>query len=441
MRLRVSSTLLAAALLLTAAGCATTSSTLQPEHVRMLKAAKVYSVVLQKEIDGEVRDGGPADQAAANVGAKYGAVGIITAAVITDIEAAKRQEAMAQRVAAVRARVRDLDFRRDFRDALRMSFKPQELAGAQSANSAEEDLLRKSEYRRGQIFSELRAASQGQPLLILWTSYRFEPDRYARLIVTTDVELYDANASASSFNTRLVYESVPVAADPSHNGWSTAIRRWEEAGAATYRAAYREAIRETMSMLRLALVDRPAAPRDGPPARELGDKHREVSVDGAQVRSRPRVPLYSTMHEQFPRPSARSARVYFYRARDAFPYFQPAIRVGSQVAGVLGRETFFFVDLAPGEHEVSLQYDKTGFLDGMHENLAQRYGKVRLRVHPGETGYVRMFSSGGTLTGEQRLEVVQRAQADPELAGLAPADRMYPDYVIRPSLLADKAIR
>lgn len=441
MRLRVSSTLLAAALLLTAAGCATTSSTLQPEHVRMLKAAKVYSVVLQKEIDGEVRDGGPADQAAANVGAKYGPIGIITAGVITDIESGKRHQAMAERVASVRARVRDLDFRRDFRDALRASFKPQELPGAQSATSADEDLLRKSDYRRSQIFPALQAAAQGQPLLVLWTTYRFEPDRYARLIVTTEVELYDANAAAQSFNTRLIYESVPVTADPTQNAWSTAMKRWEDAGAATYRAAYREAIGETMTMLRLALAEAPTAARDAQPARELGDKYREMTADGARVHSRPRLPFYSSMSEQFPRPAARTARVYFYRMRDAFPYFQPSIRVGNQVAGVLGRETFFFADLPPGEHEVSLQYDKSGFLDGMHENLAQRYGKLKLRVQPGETGYVRMFSSGGTLMGEQRLETVQRAQAEPELAALAPADRMYPEYVIRPRLFADKAIR
>lgn len=441
MQLRVNSTLFAAALLLTTAGCATHNSTLQPEHVKLLKAAKVYSVVLQREIDGEVRDGGPADQAAANVGAKYGAIGIITAAVITDIETAKRHEAMAQRVASVRARVRDLDFRRDFRDALRVSFKPHELPGAQSATSVDEDSLRKSEYRRSQVFSALQAAAQGQPLLVLWSTYRFEPDRYARLIVTTEVELYEANASAPSFGTRVIYESVPVTADPTQNAWSTAMKRWEEAGAATYRAAYREAIRETMSMLRLALAERPAGGRDGQPAREPGDKYREMTVDEGRVHSRPRLPLYASMHEQFPRPAASTARVYFYRMRDAFPYFQPGIRVGNQIAGVLGRETFFFVDLPAGEHELSLQYDKSGFLDGMHENLAQRYGKLKLRVQPGETGYVRMFSSGGTLMGEQRIEIVQRAQAEPELAVLPPADRMYPEYVIRPRLFADKAIR
>jgi len=368
-----------------------------------------------------------------------GMVGMVLAAK----ETAARYETMATQVAPVRARVRDLDFRRDFRDALRRSFKAHELPGAQNATTAAEEMVRRAGTSRSEIVSTLQAASAGQPMLILWTSYKFEPYRYAWLIVTTHIELYDPNASSPRFEAIVSYESVPVASDRTYYGWPTAIKRWEENGGAAYRAAYREAITETMTLLRLTLVDRPAAVREGKPARELGgDKYREILIDQTGMHSYPRLLRYSTMQEQFPRPAPGSARIYFYRtANDPFPFFQPAIRMGNRTAGVLGRETFFFVDAAPGAYEVSLQYSKGGFLDDTNESLAQRYGNLKLKLQPGETAYVRMFSSGGTLVGEQRIEQRPREQAEPELAGLPPADGMYSEYVIRGRLLANKLIR
>lgn len=394
---------------------------LQPEELAMLKKAKVYSIIGQDQIVGQVIEGDDHN---------LGIIGGILAAKQT----IDRYNAMNAQMAPLRSLVGDLDFRHVFRDRLRHTFSQQELAGISSMTEVNE--MPQGSERRDWVQKQITAAN-GQPVLMLSTSYRLEPKRYASLIVTTNVDLFMPGSQTASFSSKVEYESVPVTAYVSYyHSWKKAMSRWEENRAGAYRAACREAINETMTMLRLMLVYRPKALQASEGQKEVAkDKYRSIVAKSGALYSWPRLLRYSTMLDSFPKPAPNKGRVYVYRDLDAFAMFQPTVHLNQRGIGVLNQGGFLFADIPAGEYEMSLSHEETGFLDGMNSSLAQRFGTIKFLVVNGKEAYIKLHSTGGTLFGEQRLEIVEPARGLAELQGRWPADGLYPEFVVHTRLI------
>jgi len=390
----------------------------------MFKSAKIYSIISQQQIVGQVKS------------ADSNGLGIV-GGILAAKETADRYSTMNAQMAPLRSLVSDLDFRRDFRSSIRHAFHQNELAGVVSM--MEVNLLLRDDELREWKQKQITAANN-QPVLMLTTSYRLEPNRYAYLIVTTNVDFFMPGSQTPNYSSKVEYESVPVTGDITYNqSWKVAMARWQENSAAAYRAAYREALDETMKMLNLMLISRPKALAAPEGQKEVArEKYRSVMAKSGELYSWPRLLKYPAMVDSFPKLSPDRGRLYVYRDLDAFPQFQPTVRFNQLEAGVLNRGAFLFADLPAGEYDMSLSHVQTGFLDGMNSSLAQRYGSKKFQVEKGKVSFIKLLSTGGMLMGEQRLELVDAVRGQTEMQDRWPADGLYPEYVIRTRLTSTR---
>lgn len=117
-------------------------------------------------------------------------------------------------------------------------------------------------------------------------------------------------------------------------------------------------------------------------------------------------PKYHMLEAQLPPLKPGDGRVYFYRAQR---FFGAAVTANIQVNGeVVGRSTpggFFFVDLPPGDYEVSTTTE------------VERHLTFTLRA--GEVRYVRTTVSMGVLWGRVYPDLVANDEGEKEIRDLA----------------------
>ncbi|WP_374349258.1 DUF2846 domain-containing protein [Chitinimonas sp.] len=117
-------------------------------------------------------------------------------------------------------------------------------------------------------------------------------------------------------------------------------------------------------------------------------------------------PKMAAIKSSIPAISADQGRIFFYRP-DSFVggAIRPEIRLDEQAVGNSVPGGFFFVDRAPGEHEVAVSTEVTR--------------NTKLYLAPGQKRYIRTAVSMGLLVGRVTPEEVDAAQAESELQSLS----------------------
>lgn len=116
-------------------------------------------------------------------------------------------------------------------------------------------------------------------------------------------------------------------------------------------------------------------------------------------------PKLADVQSAIPQLAPEQARIYFYRSSVAGAAIQPAILLNGSTVGSARPNGFFFVDVEPGRHEVSVRTEV--------EN------RLEVTVGAGDTRYVRLAVGMGLLVARFRAQLVDRAEAQSEMAGLS----------------------
>ena len=133
-------------------------------------------------------------------------------------------------------------------------------------------------------------------------------------------------------------------------------------------------------------------------------------------------PRHEEMRDSIPAVEPGTGRIYFYRDSSIVgAAVQPEIRLNGEVVGRSIPGGFFYVDRAPGTHEVTTATE-------VERGLS-------FTLEAGETRYVKTSVSMGVLVGRVTPELVEPEQAAGELAGLSYTGD--PSRVASPSPPAD----
>jgi hypothetical protein len=116
-------------------------------------------------------------------------------------------------------------------------------------------------------------------------------------------------------------------------------------------------------------------------------------------------PRLADIQSSIPQLHVEQSRVYFYRPSVMGALIQPSVMLDGSSVGTIRANGFFFVDVEPGRHEVSVQTE-------VEEKLV-------LTLAAGETRYVRFAIGLGIVVGRFYMQQVEAADAQGELAGLA----------------------
>jgi hypothetical protein len=113
-------------------------------------------------------------------------------------------------------------------------------------------------------------------------------------------------------------------------------------------------------------------------------------------------PKYSVHHATEPAVGPTVGRIYFYRESSMLGMaMEPAIKVDGNKVGESSSGDYFYVDLAPGTHEVSTSTEKKE--------------TTSVTVTAGQTIYVKTEVSMGFLVGHVSPEVVPNDTAESEI--------------------------
>lgn len=289
--IRAASLLLAAAWL---GGCAMPLRvTLSPEQRASITELDARVVVIQDEVIVDVR---PSNATGAGV-----AFGLIGALITTSIDSSvtnSRVKAAQELMGPFYAAIDDVDFRKEFNDAVRPSLAnyPIKVGSVTTTPVGFNDAqLRK--WRDG--------LKPGQGLMLVVPRYRLSSD-LRTLDVETVVTLWKKDGDDRPINRGVLrYQSAPVGP-----GGKDSIAAWSADGAAAFRAVIKEAVAETMMLVR-ADLDVPESAAKPEQAREFAfnDGVQLSTIKGSLVgESATRVAVLGTDSKLYslPKPAARN---------------------------------------------------------------------------------------------------------------------------------------
>ena len=116
-------------------------------------------------------------------------------------------------------------------------------------------------------------------------------------------------------------------------------------------------------------------------------------------------PKLADVQSAIPQLAPEQARIYFYRSSVAGAAIQPSILLNGSAVGTARPNGFFFVDVQPGRHEVTVRTEV--------EN------RLEVTAGAGDTRYVRLAVGMGLLVARFRAQLVDRGEAESEMAGLS----------------------
>jgi len=117
-------------------------------------------------------------------------------------------------------------------------------------------------------------------------------------------------------------------------------------------------------------------------------------------------PKYTEVKSSIPTASAEQGRIYFYRSGIMFGAgIQPSVMLNGEKVGDSKPGGFFFIDRAPGNHEVMLS--------------SEVEKKVSFTLEKGQTQYVKMTVGMGVIVYRVYPELVDAAQAQTDMQDLS----------------------
>jgi hypothetical protein len=114
-------------------------------------------------------------------------------------------------------------------------------------------------------------------------------------------------------------------------------------------------------------------------------------------------PKFGDINSTLPQLKSDSGRIYIYRTAILGAAIQPDVKLDGQVVGSAKPKGFFYVDCAPGGHQISSSTEVTRTLS--------------LTLDAGQVRYVRLNISMGFLVGHVYPELVEPDQGKDDLAG------------------------
>jgi uncharacterized protein DUF2846 len=114
---------------------------------------------------------------------------------------------------------------------------------------------------------------------------------------------------------------------------------------------------------------------------------------------------YTEVASTLPPLASSQGRIYFYRPSAFGAAVQPDINLNGQKVGTAKPHGFYFVDRPPGNYEVTA--------------ATETEKKLTFTLEPGQERFVRLRIAIGVLVGRIVPELVDKAQAEGELASLS----------------------
>jgi len=116
-------------------------------------------------------------------------------------------------------------------------------------------------------------------------------------------------------------------------------------------------------------------------------------------------PKYAEVVSTLPSLTPSEGRIYFYRPSALGAAVQPDIKLNGQKVGTAKPHGFYFVDRAPGDYEVTA--------------ATETEKKLTFTLEPRQERYVRLKIQMGLFVGRIVPELVDKAEAEGDLAGLS----------------------
>ena len=116
-------------------------------------------------------------------------------------------------------------------------------------------------------------------------------------------------------------------------------------------------------------------------------------------------PKYTEVISTLPSLTPSEGRIYFYRPSALGAAVQPDIKLNGQKVGTAKPHGFYFVDRAPGDYEVTA--------------ATETEKKLTFTLEPRQERYVRLKIQMGLFVGRIVPELVDKAEAEGDLAGLS----------------------
>jgi len=116
-------------------------------------------------------------------------------------------------------------------------------------------------------------------------------------------------------------------------------------------------------------------------------------------------PKYAEVVSTLPSLTPSDGRIYFYRPSALGAAVQPDIKLNGQKVGTAKPHGFYFVDRAPGDYEVTA--------------ATETEKKLTFTLEPRQERYVRLKIQMGLFVGRIVPELVDKAEAEGDLAGLS----------------------
>ncbi|MFK8050719.1 MAG: DUF2846 domain-containing protein [Halioglobus sp.] len=113
-------------------------------------------------------------------------------------------------------------------------------------------------------------------------------------------------------------------------------------------------------------------------------------------------PGYSEVSDTIQTAAKAEGRIYFYRPSSAGFAIQPMVRIDNEPVGKAKPKGFFYVDLAPGNYEISTKTE------------AKR--NLSIALSAGEEKYVRLEMKMGLFAGHVKPVLVDELQGKKQLA-------------------------
>ena len=406
------------ALLIIASGCATApvDRSFSPELAATARSAKVYVIVPQDKVVGPVME--------STAGTQFGLIG----ALVDVWETSSAYKAMYRRLAPLHKAAADVDFRGLYLQTLRGSGLFANPAAMQLAAQPP----RNHDERKALI-----ASAAGTPVMLVEVRHQFDVS-YRFLTIESRASLWTGPQGEAAHSVTVTYHSMPVSPDRSWDPARRSIPLWSADGARRYRAAVKEGIDESVSMLRIALDERPAnvptardqerefvdytdlyhRTRKGKPVRPARDRRTLLTANG-EFHSVSTGPTFASTGPAVKSPGPGLGRVFFYRLDKQDPHWiQPTVYANGIGLGELCVDNVSFVDLRPGKYTFALKYDGDAPGATIARSQIEKITSVTLIVQPGARYFMRFDGYGGIFTKTDSLKLLTANVAEPEVLPL-----------------------
>lgn len=355
-------------------------------------------------------------------------MGGIIPGLLNELEASNANQAMINSLGPLYKVTKSLNFREDFLNSLKASkifFSSKNIKLITEKPAYHEDRLK------------LVRKAQGRPVVILDISYTLDIT-YRTLLINSEANLY---TKLSEYEVKIFdssYQSSPIHYDYSFYSSLTAQKLWPENNAAKYKKYYKEGIKDTISMLKTAIIKRPSnlfkpgdivsdfydtttnAMRMIKAKKLSARKNRSIvlSEDGTYY-SKPTGPTFKSSNIRKSKKSSQLARVYFYRtAGDDYAPIQPDILVSNKKVGKYIYGTYSYADLKPGLHTIKLVFTDDVPGSSVAQSQISDIKPISLNIQKNKEYFVRFFGYKGLFTDDDALKEVSSDIAISEISSL-----------------------